>query len=423
MTKTSIYFAFFFAIPLVAVGGQLPDFRASLDERGLSDAVTVFTVDATKEYSIAGRQRFVGAGFQPSVIMDSRGVIHVFFQARLDGSGDRNEKLIAHVTSQDGGKTYADLRFVNEVPVQTYAVSAFIREAPGGGERISILTSISIDETIARIKDAAKIKEQIGIDISTFTRKAATLVLEFFSDDGGQTWARKEHRGISDRVYERNGRQYYLAFINLIGQVRRVEGGPHAGQLILAGPLRGDYLPSADHPHFRDYPPSSSVIYSDDNGESWSFGGVVADDTAFAHNEASAVSIDEGKRLLMIRRRNRGTEVGKVLHYSDNGGMTWGAGRVTTIAATRCLQVLESYGDLAFCSAPAKKNRTHGTIYVSDDSGVSWTPKLIEEGPFSYSTVNRLADDYFICAYSRGHHGEQGIGARIFSSAWLQSNR
>ena len=73
------------------------------------------------------------------------------------------------------------------------------------------------------------------------------------------------------------------------------------------------------------------------------------------------------------------------------------------------------------CSAPGKKNRTHGTIHFSRDGGKTWTPRLIEEGPFSYSTVNNLSGDYLICCYSRGHHGERGIAARVFSVDWLDS--
>ena len=95
------------------------------------------------------------------------------------------------------------------------------------------------------------------------------------------------------------------------------------------------------------------------------------------------------------------------MHYSDDGGATWSDGFVTTVAATRCLQVLETSGDTVLCSAPGKANRTHGRIYISRDSGRTWTFKLIEPGPFSYSTVNRLTAGYFLCCYSLGHHGEQ----------------
>ncbi len=391
-----------------------------VDSRGLSRRLDVFAVDPEKQYTIGDEQHTIGAGFQPSVVMDHEGTIHVFFQARLGGSGDRLPKLIAHVTSQDGGATWSEPRFVSTVPMQTYAMSAFLRTSPSGAKRISVLTSLSIDETIKRIEDPELIQRRLGIDVTRFSRRAATLVLEFYSDDLGETWQRKEHYGLSDRVYQRNGRDYYLAFINLIGQVRPVEAGPHEGRLLLGGPLRGDYLPCPDHPHFRDYSPSSSLIFSDDDGESWQFAGVISDDSAFRHNEASAVPVNGGQQVLLVRRNNSRDANGKMAHLSHDGGETWEDGYVSNIAATRCLQVLETHGDLVLCSAPGTTDRTHGTIYVSRDGGRNWTPNLIEEGPFSYSTVNRLAGDYLICCYSRGHHGEQGIAARVFLIKWLE---
>jgi hypothetical protein len=390
-------------------------------EDGLSEALDVFTVDKETLYSLNGEERWVGAGFQPSVLLDHEGDIHVFFQARLDGSGDRSEKMIAHVVSGDGGVTFSEARFINTVPMQTYAMSAFLRTAPSGAKRISVLTSLSIDETVGRLKDPALIQKRLGIDVTKFSRRGAALVLEFYSDDLGQSWKRKEHGGVSDRVYRRNGRDYYLAFINLIGQVRRIEAGPHNGRFLLGGPLRGSYLPCEDHPHFRNYHASSSLIYSDDDGESWTFGGLINDDTAFFHNEASAAPVNDGRQVLLVRRNSARAATGKTMHLSNDGGGTWEDGFVTSVAATRCLQVLESHGGLVLCSTPGKTNRTHGTIYFSRDGGKTWMPKLIEEGPFSYSTVNNLSGDYLICCYSRGHHGEQGIAARVFSVDWLDS--
>ena len=387
----------------------------------LSERLSVFKVNKEIEYEIDGKKRFVGAGFQPSALLDCKGHIHVFFQARLGGSGDTLAKLIGHVISKDNGKTFSTMKFVTRLPLQTYGISSFTRKLASGLERISLMTSLSIDETVRRLKDHGLIKKRLGIDVSSFTRKAACLILEFYSDDGGKSWKRKEHRGISDRVYKRNGRDYYLAFINLIGQVRKIKTGPHAGRLILAGPLRGDYLPCKDHARFRSYKSSSSVIYSDDKGASWKFGGVINDETAFAHNEASAVSVDAGKRILMVRRRNKGSDKGKVMHYSSDGGATWGKGIVSTIAATRCLQIMETCGDLVFCSAPGVRSRKKGRIYYSRDNGRTWSFKVIDEGPFSYSTINRLEGEYIICCYSLGHHGQQGIAARIFSTRWIDA--
>ena len=53
---------------------------------------------------------------------------------------------------------------------------------------------------------------------------------------------------------------------------------------------------------FRKYSPSSSLIYSDDNGATWEFGGVIKDSTAFSNNEASAVAINHEKQILMVQK-------------------------------------------------------------------------------------------------------------------------
>ena len=168
---------------------------------GLSDAIDVFRVEKEKRYRIDGEARWVGAGFQPSVLLDHEGAIHVFFQARLGGSDDRAEKMIAHAVSRDCGRTFSDIRFVNPLPMQTYAISSFLRDMPSGKKRLSVMTSLSIDETMDRIGDPARAKERFGIDVTTFSCCAATLILEYYSDDAGNTWQRKEYCGIADRVY------------------------------------------------------------------------------------------------------------------------------------------------------------------------------------------------------------------------------
>jgi hypothetical protein len=193
--------------------------------------------------------------------------------------------------------TFSDLGFVNTVPMQTYAVSSFLQDGSAGGTRISLLTCLSIDETVARLKDPEQIHEQLGIEVGSFERKAACFILEFVSDDVGRTWQREEHRGICDRVYQRNSRDFYVSFMNMIGQVRRFKSGPFAGQLVLDGPVTGDCFPCDDRSRFRDYTVTSSVITSNDNGKSWQFGRLISDDEAFNHSEASAVPVDGGRRL------------------------------------------------------------------------------------------------------------------------------
>ncbi len=114
-------------------------------EDGLSEALDVFTVDKETLYSLNGEERWAGAGFQPSVLLDHEGDIHVFFQARLDGSGDRSEKMIAHVVSCHGGMTCWGTEVINTSPRQTLAMSAVCRTASSGGNLSSVLTSRAND--------------------------------------------------------------------------------------------------------------------------------------------------------------------------------------------------------------------------------------------------------------------------------------
>jgi hypothetical protein len=71
--------------------------------------------------------------------------------------------MTAYVTNRDGGSTFSKVQFVNDVQMQTYAVSPFIHKTSGSKEHLPLLTSLSTGETIWRMKDTALIKEKLGI--------------------------------------------------------------------------------------------------------------------------------------------------------------------------------------------------------------------------------------------------------------------
>ena len=144
-------YVLFFILILMAIpsGAQIKfnpeSFSQIIDKNGLSPTLDVFRMDMKKQYTINGKNHIIGAGFQPSVLLDPNGNIHVFFQARLETSDDQAEKMIAHVQSSDGGRSFSEVQFVNKIPMQTYAISSFLHNSPEGKTRISLLTSLSID--------------------------------------------------------------------------------------------------------------------------------------------------------------------------------------------------------------------------------------------------------------------------------------
>jgi hypothetical protein len=186
----------------------------------------------------------------------------------------------------------------------------------------------------------------------------------------------------------------------------------------------------------------SGIIFSDDHGESWKMEGMITD---YLANEASAVSVDNGKAILMIRRLNNPDRYKefikedallpglnqRIAHKSYDGGKTWSDPYLLGISDVMCHGTLAKVNDRLYFSIPngmtdrnqPKENwdddRVNGAIYFSDDDGDNWNYKIIEEEFYSYSTVGPLAKDYMITLFSRGGHGRYGIGYRIFTDKWL----
>ena len=69
-------------------------------------------------------------------------------------------------------------------------------------------------------------------------------------------------------------------------------------------------------------------------------------------------------------------------------------------------------------SLPAGPGRTHGTMYVSFDGGLTWPyKKMIIEEEFAYSSLVQFADGYIGLFYeARGH---KDIKLIRFSVQWL----
>jgi hypothetical protein len=167
--------------------------------------------------------------------------------------------------------------------------------------------------------------------------------------------------------------------------------------------------------------------------------------TDYIANEASAVSINNGKEILMIRRMNnpdryaeyniediiKPTSEQRIAHRSYDGGKTWSDPYLVDISEIKCHGTLARVNDRLYFSIPAglekskqpKKNwdddRIRGSIFFSDDEGESWKFKILEESYFSYSTVGALNDRQLITFFSRGGHGRFGIGCRIFTDEYL----
>ena len=384
----------------------------------------------------------VAKTFQPSFVVTAKGSMLVFCQGRLKNAGDNEVKVILMNSSPDYGKSWAGVRVLSS-PMNHFAMSPYVSPTKSG-ERISFLTCVGLKVTKAYYdNDFNLMKEKTGIDLNIVGKDKAAVLCRYYSDDDGATWQPEVLTGDRTPLYK-NYDGYTPVFLNAIGQVHKIKQGPHKNRYILAAPIYA--VPDGEKitDNFRKHPSvGSGIIYSDNLGETWQMKGMLSD---YLGNEASAVSINKGKELFMIRRYMDGRQLHnnpaktklvpligeRIAHTSSDGGKIWSKPFLVDISHVRCHGTLTKVDNRLYFSIPKgigenkKKtwdaDRVNGSIYFSDDDGKTWQHKIIETSYFSYSTVGKLTDKYRITFYSRGGHGDKGIGYRIFTDEWLERN-
>jgi len=379
--------------------------------------------------------------FQPSFVVTSDGILLVFCQGRVGDGGDDDLKMILMNRSRDFGKTWEGARAISGA-MNHFAISPYL-SASESGETVSLLTCVDLNVTKQYYgDDYALLKESTGIDMEVVGVETPCVLCRFTTNDVGDTWQNEPLTGDKTPLGKPHSGDTPI-FFNAIGQVHVINQGSHQGRYILGGPVFAVPEGAEITRDFRDYANSgSAVIYSDDQGASWKMDGLIAD---YLANEASAVSIDGGEGLLMVRRFNKEgmmlahpTKTSfrpkfgeRIFHTSSDAGKTWSEPFSKEISGVKCHGTMAKIGNRIYFSVPKgygpdaengwTYGRENGTIYFSDDDGNAWSHKTIEEGTFSYNTVGQLTDKYRITFFSRGLMGEDGIGYRIFTDTWLDS--
>lgn len=242
-------------------------------------------------------------------------------------------------------------------------------------------------------------------------KKLGAMVVLSYSDDDGETWS--SPRDISEQVlYHPSGSVAWS-----IGHGIQLKCGAKKGRLII--PAR--YFPG----NKMDQTMQNTLIYSDDHGQTWKFGGSAQPGTG----ECCIVELAKG--ALYLNSRNHGDNDGyRAWCISYDGGESFTKfGYDSTLIESRCHAGISRFppanctsgGPILFSNPAAQIGRYNLTVRISNDEAVTWTAaRVICSKPSAYSDLTVTKDGFIICAYETGLQNpyEKIVVAR-FNLEWL----
>lgn len=187
--------------------------------------------------------------------------------------------------------------------------------------------------------------------------------------------------------------------------------GPGAGIQIEHGVYRGRLVIPCDHSDRlkngtrHDY---SHVIYSDDHGRIWKWGGSATEYTA---SESEVVELPDNRLMLNMRNHDPAKRARQVA-FSDDGGITWKYQRFDDkLIEPICQASIRRYSwschgrksTVLFSNPASSEKRVMMTVRASFDEGKTWPlQKTIYQGPSAYSDLAVLGNEDIVCLFESG---------------------
>jgi sialidase-1 len=300
----------------------------------------------------------------PAVIAAGAALL-AFCEGRLHSAADAGEIEVVLRRSLDGGRTWSPVQVVSAAAGKTCGNPVPVVD-PASGDVVLV--------TCQNGADAIEVSVARGIDASGDGRQ----VFVQRSADEGITWS--EPVEITAAVKPPGWGWYATGPCHGIA----LGNGPSAGRLVV--PANHSFVPAGlDGGH---------CIFSDDGGDSWSCGFVDRNDGEEINaNETAVVELADG-RLYFNARNHRGTGPARVHAWSSDGGRTLDSPYegIVGVTAPGIQGSVLRVGDRLLMSTPVDPSvRRELTVFVSDDSGVSWRPGVVvHPGMAGYSDLVAL---------------------------------
>ncbi|SIO62557.1 sialidase-1 [Singulisphaera sp. GP187] len=322
----------------------------------------------------------------PAVVVTNQGTLVAFAEGRAANADQAKNKLVLK-RSQDGGKSWGPIAVVADAGDRSLNNPCIVVEREHG-QLLLMYQSFP-----ANVSERSKAVEP-GHEGDRIVRNHLIM-----SNDDSLTWSKpRDVTGLTKRA---------------VG-VTTIASGPGLGIQLRHGPHAGRLLFPMNEGPFGLW--NIYAVYSDDQGKTWAMGDVAPGgliDTPNAKggktstvNEAQFVELNDGSIRFNVRRW-AGKAVRKTC-LSRDGGLTWSnVEDVPDLIDPSCMASIYRYTDPAaggigrlLFSGPQSTKRENGTLFLSDDEGVSWpVHRVLCAGSFGYSCLTALPDGSIGCLY------------------------
>lgn len=339
-------------------------------------------------------------GFRiPAALVTDKGTVLAFAEGRPESLADAGGNDLVLRRSTDGGRTWSDMQVIAEdgphslntpcvVQVrETKRIILFFHRYPAGTNESKV---------------------EPGVEGDRICR-----ALMITSDDDGLTWSSPH-----DITREVKRPTVVTSFSTGPGIGIQLRRGPHKGRIVMVTNQQG---PRHQWNLF--------AIYSDDGGDTWTYGELAPNTTKGWGNEVQAVELVDGS--VMLNARVQGGNKCRKIATSADGGQTWTPLREEpTLIEPVCQGSIFRLSDpldgrrsrILFSNPASRTGRQNGTVRLSYDEGRTWpVSRVICPGSFAYSSLTALPDGTIGCLFESDNY--QRIRFARFTLDWLTEGK
>ncbi len=352
----------------------------------------------------------------PTLTVTPDGSVLMFTVAKIGKVRDAGvQSFTTMLRSTDGGKTWQDKKHFYVDGVAGELWQALSDEKTGRIWALNYPRPILTDE-------GKPVSEWWMIHNPDKAHAAGGCALMYYSDDNGVTWS--DPIDLSDQLYTYPGAG--LAWN--IGHGIQLKRGNHKGRLIFPARFFGTATDKGvnedDH---------NTVIYSDDHGKTWQFGGAVQGYTG----EGVIAELPDGS--VYLNSRSHHPEHGNLRAWaiSHDGGKTfvekgYDPALIDPKQYGGChaglVEAHDAEGNplLLFCNPADPDKRKQLVVRLSRDGGKTWPiSRTVWHGPAGYSDIQFTHDGRILCAFETGRNeASRGtVMVASFSLDWLMQEK